>query len=65
VSSREEGDNAICFSGWAKRASSFSACWETGVRARFLMGRSERLSREVGTESGPGSDMLDGLRRAC
>ncbi len=45
-------------SGWAKRASSWADCWETGVRARFLVGRWERRSELVGMDSGIGSDMV-------
>jgi hypothetical protein len=44
-------------SGRAKRASTEAAWAETGVSARFLMGRLERRSEEVGMLSGPGSDM--------
>jgi len=63
VNSREDGGSATGLSGCAKSASSFSACCETGVRARFLTGRWERRSEEVGTESGPGSDIL--CRMSC
>lgn len=48
----------MSWSGLAKRASTEAACAETGVRARFLVGRRERGSAEVGTESGPSADMV-------
>ena len=48
----------ISRSGLAKRASTCWFCWEVGVRARFLVGRWERWSREVGIDSGIGSDIL-------
>jgi hypothetical protein len=47
--------------GRAKSASTEVACAETGVRARFLTGRWERRSAEVGIESGPGSDILESV----
>ena len=45
-------------SGFAKRASSWFAWAETGVRARRLRGRLERGSADVGIDSGMGSDMM-------
>lgn len=44
-------------SGLAKRAVTWEACWEVGVRARRLRGRLERGSWEVGMDSGMGSDI--------
>lgn len=44
--------------GLAKRASTLLACADTGVRARFFVGRLERGSAEVGMDSGIGSDMV-------
>lgn len=49
---------AISRSGFAKRASTSAACTVRGVRARFLVGRLERGSAEVGIDSGMGSDMV-------
>lgn len=51
-------------SGFAKRASTWEACAVRGVRARFLVGRLERGSAEVGMDSGIGSDMVGG-RSEC
>lgn len=48
----------ISRSGFAKSASTCADCCETGVRARFLVGRLERGSADVGIDSGMGSDML-------
>lgn len=45
-------------SGLAKRASTWEAWAETGVRARRLMGRRERGSADVGIDSGMGSDIF-------
>ena len=45
-------------SGFANKASTWLACWVTGVRARRLRGRLERGSWEVGMDSGIGSDMV-------
>lgn len=45
-------------SGLAKRASTLEACCERGVRARFLVGRLEWRSEDVGIDSGMGSDMV-------
>ena len=47
-------------SGLAKRASTWADCWDVGVfwRLRFLSGRLERWSWEVGMDSGMGSDMV-------
>ena len=45
-------------SGLAKRAVMFAAVAEVGERARFLRGRFERGSCEVGTASGMGSDIV-------
>ena len=53
----EEG-REISRSGLAKRASTCADCCVVGVRARFLVGRWERRSEEVGMDSGIGSDML-------
>jgi hypothetical protein len=53
----EEGTR-ISWSGLAKRASSWAAVWERGERARFLVGRLERGSAEVGIDSGMGSDIV-------
>ncbi len=50
----------MSWSGLAKRASTEAACDERGVVARFLVGRWERGSAEVGIESGPGADIVDG-----
>lgn len=56
------------WSGRAKRASTEADWAETGVRARFLVGRWERGSAEVGIDSGPSPDILGevegGLRKA-
>jgi hypothetical protein len=51
----------ISWSGFAKRAVRVAAWEETGVRARFLRGRLERGSAEVGILSGIGSD----IERPC
>ena len=48
----------ISRSGFAKRASTCADCWDAGVRARFLVGRCERRSADVGMDSGIGSDIL-------
>ena len=48
----------ISWSGFAKRAVRVAAWAETGVRARFLVGRLERGSWEVGIDSGIGSDIV-------
>jgi hypothetical protein len=45
-------------SGFAKRASTWDAWAVRGVRARFLVGRCERGSAEVGIDSGMGSDIV-------
>ena len=45
-------------SGFAKRASTCEACSVRGVRARFLTGRLERGSADVGMASGIGSDIV-------
>lgn len=50
--------SSICLDGLAKRASNCEACWERGVRARFLVGRWERREVDVGIESRPGSDIF-------
>ncbi len=50
---------AISRSGLAKSASTWLACWVLGVRARFLSGRLERGSWDVGIDSGIGSDMVE------
>ena len=41
-----------------KSASTCAAVWERGESARFLMGRLERGSAEVGIDSGMFSDMF-------
>lgn len=46
--------------GWEKRWVREAACAEEGVRARRLVGRWERGSAEVGTDSGPAPDILGG-----
>lgn len=46
-------------SGFAKRASSWVAWAEVGVRARRFKGRRERGSEDVGMDSGMGSDILE------
>lgn len=46
-------------SGFAKRASSWDAWAEVGVRARRFKGRRERGSEDVGIDSGMGSDILE------
>jgi len=48
----------ISRSGLAKRASTCADCWEPGVSARFFVGRWERRSDDVGTDSGIGSDIV-------
>jgi hypothetical protein len=58
-----EGGRRISWSGFLKRASSWAAVWERGERARFLRGRLERGSAEVGMLSGICSDMVEVLRR--
>jgi len=50
-------------SGCANKASMEADWAETGVSARFLVGRWDRASAEVGTESGPGCVMVAG--RLC
>lgn len=59
----------ISWSGLAKRASSSAAWAETGVRARFLVGRLDRGSADVGMDSGPSPDMAavwwDGCARVA
>ena len=54
----EDGGSLISWSGFAKSASRVAACAETGVRARFLRGRLERGSADVGIDSGIGSDIF-------
>lgn len=48
----------ISWSGRAKSVSRCEACAETGVRARFLVGRFERGSADMGMDSGPVPDMV-------
>lgn len=48
----------MSMSGFAKSASTWLACAETGVRARRFRGRLERGSADVGMDSGIGSDMV-------
>ena len=55
---RVDVGSLISVSGFAKSAVSWEACWETGVKARFLRGRLERRSADVGMASGMGSDMV-------
>lgn len=50
----------ISCSGRAKSVSRCEACAETGVRARFLVGRFERGSADTGIDSGPVPDMVGG-----
>ena len=45
-------------SGLENKAVRWEACWLVGERARFLVGRLERGSIEVGMDSGMGSDIL-------
>lgn len=54
----DEGGRRISWSGFAKSAERVAAWDEDGVRARFLRGRLERGSAEVGMLSGIGSDMV-------
>jgi hypothetical protein len=53
----------ISWSGLAKRASSCAAVWDLGERARFLVGRLERGSADVGMLSGICSDIVQVLWR--
>ena len=56
----------ISWSGFANKASREAAWEETGVRARFLRGRFDLGSEEVGIDSGIGSDMIAGcLTKVC
>lgn len=55
-----EAGSVISREGLAKRVVRAEAWAETGVRARFLRGREVRLSKEVGMDSGIGSDILVG-----
>lgn len=48
----------ISFEGSLKSESIWLACSERGVMARRLVGRLLRGSALVGTDSGPGSDMV-------
>lgn len=48
----------ISWSGFANSWSTVRACADTGVRARFLVGRFERGSADVGMLSGPSPDMV-------
>ena len=54
----EDCGTRISWSGFLKRASSCRAVWERGERARFLIGRLDRGSAEVGMLSGMRSDMF-------
>jgi hypothetical protein len=56
VRAEEEG-RRISWSGLEKRAEMWEAVSERGDRARFLSGRLERGSAEVGMLSGMGSDI--------
>jgi len=53
----EEG-MLMAWSGLAKRWEICEAVWLVGLRARFLRGRLERGSAEVGIDSGMGSDIV-------
>jgi hypothetical protein len=53
----DEG-RGISWSGLEKRDFRVAACWVVGVRARFLRGRLERGSWEVGIDSGICSDIV-------
>lgn len=56
-----EGSGSLrSFEGSLKRVWISVACSETGVRARRFRGRLLRGSALVGTDSGIGSDMLEG-----
>jgi len=55
----------ISWSGLAKRASSCAAVCDLGERARFLVGRLERGSAEVGMLSGMASDIVMVLWIVC
>jgi len=48
----------ISWSGLDMREEIWDAVWERGERARFLRGRLERGSAEVGIDSGIGSDIV-------
>ena len=48
----------ISRSGLAKSASTCCDCWDSGVRARFLVGRWDLRSEDVGMDSGIGSDIF-------
>jgi hypothetical protein len=48
------------WSGLAKSAVNEAACDEVGDRARFLVGRWDRGSADVGIDSGPGADISSG-----
>lgn len=49
----------MSWSGLEKRASTCDAALERGERARFLMGRLERGSADVGIDSGMFSDIFN------
>jgi hypothetical protein len=51
----------MAWSGLAKRWEICEAVWLLGLRARFLRGRLERGSAEVGIDSGMGSDIVCSL----
>lgn len=55
----EEDGRLITWSGLEKRDEICEAVWERGERARFLRGRFERGSAEVGMLSGIGSDITN------
>lgn len=44
-------------SGFLKRLASCADCWDVGERARFLVGRWDRGSIDVGMDSGMFSDI--------
>lgn len=56
--SEEVEGRAMTWSGFSKRASREAAWADTGPRRRFLTGRLDRGSADVGMLSGMGSDML-------
>lgn len=54
--------SGMFWSGLAKSAVREAAWEDVGVRARFLVGRWERGSADVGIDSGPGADISMGGR---
>lgn len=59
----EDSGSRISFDGSLKSVSISPACSECGVMALRLVGRLLRGSALVGTDSGPGSDIVVGLMR--